>query len=354
MGPAAPEDDAIEAALPEHAPEHVRQAWAGMTFQEARDKHGARNAAAHRLVAHTEASRHLERHQDADTSTVLRSAVAELMAEVRRVKPRVKHPEIDLSQITTAERGRDAWETVARHAEKHLGAEAVRDFGHRLLGQDALARHRTWDDAAGALLEAADRHRADPHEAVFAAQRGKLRQLDVKSGDAHDIVHALRGRGFTAHVEPLGYGSPYDKPRLAVVTDAPEHAPVHAWASMGPTRGRPPGVSDQRLTELLRRDARNRAEHLAVHGLGPYGMAEGSSTATPFNATLVPDKLGKQRYVFPSREAAEAAIHYHDARAQDYRRKGASAAARGLLDAADAHARIMGDAQSQLVSRGRR
>jgi hypothetical protein len=56
---------------------------------------------------------------------------------------------------------------------------------------------------------------------VFAAQRGKLRQLDVKSGDAHDIVHALRGRGFTAHVEPLGYGSPYDKPRLAVVTDAP-------------------------------------------------------------------------------------------------------------------------------------
>jgi len=349
---APPADDAVE-GLPAHLPEAVRQSWAGTTFAHARDQHGARNSAAHRLVAHSQAAKHLHEQGEATAAASFKTAVAEVMDAARRAKPRAKHPEIDIGRITTGERGTETWSTAARHAEKHLGPEAVRAIAMKHFGEDALARYQVWGDAAQETANAYDEHRYDAQEAVFAAHRGKLRRMSMKSENALNAVHALRGRGFVAHVEQPEIQMDENR-RLELVTDAPEHAPVHTWAAMG--RGlRPPAAgSEEKYKAAVARDLRSRAEHIAVHGVGPHGMAEGASANTPFNATLTADRSGQQHYTFPSREVAEAALHHHDERAQHFRRVAAGFAARGnhrlaapLQGEADVHARIAGDAQIQ-------
>lgn len=289
------------------------------------EKHGAVNADAVEWVRHKIGKAAGQRH--------LNTAMAEAHHELGRIlhaamiakQPRAKiePPPTSATEPTQARSDLDTY--ISKVANKRLGREAVGALLQQHAGEQSQLRATI--DRAHDLKNSIPAPRS-PAGAVFRATRGTTRRMNARafySDEAPEsAVAALRARGFQAHLEHEG---DYHTPVL--VTDAPEHVPVHEWVQLGKL--------SRRGTDY--HDPISVAAHLATHGLpqhaprwgqgvttAPASILGRESAISPFGALQAEPHTPAhmQQYTFTDTEAARAAVPWHTAAAQHEEQRAAT------------------------------
>lgn len=333
-----------------------------MSFQQAREEHGAANAAAHHVVYGSLLQKHFRATQQKEVTEIAVGVMRAIVDAMRQEKPKTRFEDIPpLKTLHDAE----------NYFTDHLLKKATKILGRERM--DAISAQHLRDPSPG-FEQASD----SVWDMILGQETGSVFH---KSAAMHQVYHhpggnqpnptavvgSLRKRGFSAYTDENG----------TVHANVSPLAPVGAWAR-----------EDIRIGGLSRHDEDSVDAHHAVNGPPPDPGQEDTdgrritgdgveSQISPFGARNHSYTNEAPRFSFPSVDHAAEAAPWHRAQQKrleadeqqlraehpdafahekphaDYKLESARRRAYAARNHAQAHGQIADAAEKYLKAKGR-